>query len=89
MPVEKTMNFLKKATVAFAAASMVAAPVAASAAQPRFDDLRVSTEMQDSAALGEDGAAGESWVLLLLAAAAIIGGIVIAAGGSSSSPTSP
>jgi hypothetical protein len=82
------MNFLKKATVAFAAASMVAAPVAASAAQPRFDDLRVSTEMQDSAAMGED-VTGESWVLLLLAAAAIIGGIVIAAGGSSSSPTSP
>jgi hypothetical protein len=85
--VEKTMNFLKKATVAFAAVSMVAAPVAASAAQPRFDDLRVSTEMQDSAAVGET--AGESWVLLLLAAAAIIGGIVIAAGGSSNSPTSP
>lgn len=81
------MNFLKKATVAFAAASMVTAPVVASAAQPRFDDLRVSTEMQDSAALGE--AAGESWVLLLLAAAAIIGGIVLAADGSSDSPTSP
>jgi hypothetical protein len=85
--VEKTMNFLKKATVAFAAASMVAAPVAASAAQPRFDDLRVSTEMQDSAAMGES--VGESWVLLLLATAAIIAGIVVAAGGSSNTPTSP
>jgi hypothetical protein len=81
------MNFLKKATVAFAAASMVAAPVAASAAQPRFDDLRVSTEMQDSAAMGES--VGESWVLLLLATAAIIAGIVVAAGGSSNTPTSP
>lgn len=81
------MNFLKKATVAFAAASMVAAPVAASAAQPRFDDLRVSTEMQDSAAMGEP--VGESWVLLLLATAAIIAGIVVAAGGSSNTPTSP
>jgi hypothetical protein len=85
--VEKTMNFLKKATVAFAAASMVAAPVAASAAQPRFDDLRVSTEMHDSAAMGET--AGESWVLMLLAGAAIIAGIVVAAGGSSNTPTSP
>lgn len=81
------MNFLKKATVAFAAALMVAAPVAASAAQPRFDDLRVSTEMQDSAAMGES--VGESWVLLLLATAAIIAGIVVAAGGSSNTPTSP
>ena len=81
------MNFLKKATVAFAAASMVAAPVAASAAQPRFDELRVSTEMQDSAAMGES--VGESWVLLLLATAAIIAGIVVAAGGSSNTPTSP
>lgn len=81
------MNFLKKATVAFAAVSMVAAPVAASAAQPRFDDLRVSTESEDSLAMGET--AGGSWVLLLLAAAAIIGGIVIAADGSSDSPTSP
>ncbi len=81
------MTFLKKATVAFAALSMVAAPVAASAAPAaNFDGLRASTEV-NGAALGET--AGESWILLLLAAAAIIAGIVIAADGSDDSPTSP
>lgn len=80
------MNLVKKASVALAALSMVTAPVAASASAPRFDDLRVATEMQDESALVGGGG---SWLLLLLAAAAIIGGIVIAVDGSDDSPTSP
>jgi hypothetical protein len=78
------MTFLKNATVALAAVSMVAAPAAASAAN--FDGLRADTEVT-GAALGET--AGESWILLLLAAAAIVAGIIIAADGSDDSPTSP
>ena len=87
------MKFLKKATVALAAMSMVTAPVAASAAAPRFDDLRADSQLQNEAAIGEEAgteeAGTEAWILLLLAAAAIIAGIVIAADGSSDSPTSP
>jgi hypothetical protein len=74
--------FLKKATVAFAALSMVATPVAASAAN--FDGLRVSSDIENEAAL-----TGSSWLLAILAVAAVVGGIVIAADGSSSAPTSP
>ena len=88
MPVENVMNFLKKAAVATAALTMVAAPVAASAAPAaQFDGLRASTSAEATSAFGEE--AGGSWILMLLAAAAIIGGIVIAADGSNDSPTSP
>ena len=80
------MNLFKKAAVAAAALSMVAAPVAATAQTANFDGLRASTSVSDEAALGEGGS---SWILLLLAAAAVIGGIVIAADGSNNSPTSP
>lgn len=82
------MKFLKKATVAFAAMSMVTAPVAASAAAPRFDDLRADSQVQNEAAFGEETGT-EAWILFLAAIAAIIAGIVIAADGSSDSPTSP
>lgn len=81
------MKFLKKATVALAAMSMVTAPVAASAAAPRFDDLRADSQLQNEMGQAETGT--EAWILLLLAAAAIIAGIVIAADGSDDSPTSP
>lgn len=81
------MKFLKKATVALAAMSMVTAPVAASAAAPRFDDLRADSQLQNEMGQAETGT--EAWILLLLAAAAIIAGIVIAADGSSDTPTSP
>ena len=82
------MKFLKKATVALAAMSMVTAPVAASAAAPRFDDLRADSQLQNEAGFGEE-VGSEAWILFLLAAAAIIAGIVIAADGSDDSPTSP
>ncbi len=81
------MTFLKKATVALAASSMVAAPVAASAA-PQFSDLRADSQLENSAALGgETGTA--AWLLALLAAAAVIAGIIVAVDGSDDSPTSP
>lgn len=84
------MTFLSKATVAFAALSMVAAPVAASAAAPKFDDLRADTELTNEAALtGAEGLSAEALILLLAALAAIIAGIVVAADGSDDTPTSP
>jgi hypothetical protein len=78
------MKMLKKAAIAAAALSMVAAPAAASANQ--FDGLRADSAVSDEFAMGEGGS---SWILILLAGAAIIGGIVIAADGSDDSPTSP
>jgi hypothetical protein len=83
------MTFLSKATAAFAALSMVAAPVAVSAATPKFDDLRANTELNNEAALADGGLSAEAIVLLLAALAAIIAGIVIAADGSDDTPTSP
>ncbi len=74
--------FLKKATVAFAALSMVAAPVAASAAS--FDGLRASSELENEA-----GLAGSTWIIGLIALVAVVAGAVVAADGSSSAPTSP
>ncbi len=83
------MTFLSKATVAFAALSMVAAPVAASAATPKFDDLRANTELSNEAALTDGGLSAEALLLLLTALALIIAGIVTAADGSDDTPTSP
>ena len=83
------MKFLKKATVALAAMSMVAAPVAASAAQPRFQDLRVDSKLENGK-LGQAEEAGfEAWILAAFAAAAVIAGAIVAFDGSSSAPTSP
>lgn len=75
------MIMLKKAAVAFAAISMVAAPVAATAAP--IADLRAVSAVE-----GESEAA-TSWVLILFALAAAIGGLVAIADGSDNSPTSP
>jgi hypothetical protein len=84
------MTFLSKATAAFAALSIVAAPVAASAAPaPKFDDLRADTELSSEAALVDGGLSAEAIVLLLAALAAIIAGLVVAADGSDDNPTSP
>lgn len=84
------MTFLSKATAAFAALSMVAAPVAASAAAPQFDDLRANTEMTDAAAFGPEAAlTAEEIILLLAALAAIIAALTIAADGTNDNPTSP
>ena len=75
------MNMFKKAAVAFAAVSMVAAPVAATAAP--LADLRVASAVEG------ESESGASWVLMLLGLAAAIGGIVAVADGSDDSPTSP
>lgn len=76
------MNMFKKAAVSFAAVSLVAAPVAASAAS--IADLR-AVSVADEASEVE----GTSWVLIVLALGAAIFGIVELAGGSDNSPTSP
>jgi hypothetical protein len=78
---ETIMNMFKKAAVAVAAVSMVAAPVAATAAP--LADLRAASAVE-----GESEAAA-SWVLILFGLAAAIGGIVAIADGSDDSPTSP
>ncbi len=84
------MTFLKKASMALIAASMVAAPVAASAQTAQFGDLRANTTVTSAATMGEgEGAGATSWILALVAAAAVIAGIIIAADGSNDSPTSP
>ena len=85
------MTFLKKASMALIAASMVTAPVAASAQTAQFGDLRANTTVTNAATMGEGGesAGATSWILALLAAAAVIAGIIIAADGSNDSPTSP
>ncbi len=82
------MNLLKKAAISLAATSMIAAPVAASAAPAisavSFDDVRAV-----SAVDGQSELDGSSWIIALLALLAIVGGIVIAAGNNSDTPTSP
>ncbi|SNS26099.1 hypothetical protein KNJ79_15045 [Sphingopyxis indica] len=77
------MNLLTKAAVSLAATSMIAAPVAASAA-PAVDGARAT-----STASGQNSLEGSSWIIAVLAAAAIIGGIIIAADNDSDTPTSP
>ena len=81
------MNFLKKAAISLAATSMIAAPVAASAAPAAaaFGDARAVSTVDGQSEL--DG--GASWLLALLALAAIIGGIVVATGNDDDVPTSP
>ena len=81
------MTFLKKASMALVAASLVAAPVAATASTAQFSDLRADSQLTDASAMGEGGAS--TWILALLAAAAVVAGIIIAADGSNNSPTSP
>lgn len=82
------MNFLKKAAISLAATSMIAAPVAASAA-PAISSVSFSDVSAVSSVDGQSELEGSSWIIALLALAAIIGGIVIAAGNNSDTPTSP
>ena len=76
------MNILKKAAVAFAATSMLVAPVAASAAP--LADLRAISAVE-----GESDVEGASGVLILIGVAAAIGANVEIADGSDDEPTSP
>lgn len=74
------MNVFKKAAIAVAATSMVAAPVAASAAQ----GVRAPSLVE-----GQSELEGEtSWILLALAAVGIVAAIVLLTDGDDS-PTSP
>ncbi len=82
------MNFLKKAAISLAATSMIAAPVAASAA-PAISSVSFSDVSAVSSVDGQSELEGSTWIIALLAFAAIIGGIVIAAGNNSDTPTSP
>src|SRR3546814_2913709 len=79
---EKTMNLLTKAAVSLAATSMIAAPVAASAATA-FDGARSTSAVTKKNGL--EG--GSSWIIAILAIAAIIGGIIIAADNDSHTRT--
>lgn len=72
------MSMLKKAAVAFATVSMVASPIAASAAP--VADLRAVSAM-------EEGSEAVSLPLILLGLAAVIGLIVIVS--DDDSPSSP
>lgn len=74
------MNLFKKAAVSLAATSLIAAPVAASAAQSA---RAVSTVEGESELAGEG-----SWIVLALAAVGIIVGIVLLTDGDDE-PTSP
>jgi len=74
------MNLLKKAAISLAATSLVAAPVAASAAQ----SVRAASPVK-----GQNELEGEtSWIVLALAAVGIIAAIVLLTDGDDE-PTSP
>ncbi len=74
------MNLFKKAAISLAATSMIAAPVAASAAQ----GARAASTVE-----GQSELEGEtSWILLALAAVGIVAAIVLLTDGDDS-PTSP
>jgi len=74
------MNLFKKAAISLAATSMIAAPVAASAAQ----GVRAASTVE-----GQSELEGEtSWILLALAAVGIVAAIVLLTDGDDS-PTSP
>lgn len=72
------MNTFKKIALGLTAASIAAAPIAASAAQ--VSDLRALSAQE------EVNEAGMSWGLILLGVAVIVGAIVIIANDSPSSP---
>jgi hypothetical protein len=77
---EIVMTLIKKALVASAAASMLLAPVAASAAP--IADLRAVSAVE-----GASDVEGSSWILILLGVAAAVAGIIVIADGDD--PTSP
>ena len=87
LPVEKNMNFLKKAAIAAAAFSMVASPVAASAAPvASLESARASAQLDDSAEqFGSFGA----WLMPLFGIGLMIAGIATAFNSQSNDPTSP
>ena len=75
------MNLLKKAAISLAATSMIAAPVAASAAPAAS---AVSTVDGQSELEGST-----SWIIAVLALVAVVGGIIIASDNDDVPPTSP
>lgn len=78
------MNLLTKAAISLAATSMIAAPMAASAAPA------LATVDAVSAVDGQSKLEGSSsWIIALAALAAIIAGIVIATDNDDDTPTSP
>lgn len=80
------MKTLKKAAIAAAALSMVASPVAASAAPVALDSVRASAQLEDASAQGEQ--TFDDWLLALAAIAAIFGGLAVGLGSNSNNPTS-
>ncbi|OHD04953.1 MAG: hypothetical protein A3E77_04380 [Sphingopyxis sp. RIFCSPHIGHO2_12_FULL_65_19] len=81
---EKDMRMLKKAAISFAALSMVAAPVAASAASAAGGARAVS------AADGENSLEGNSsWLIGLLGLLVGVGAIILVADNDEDSPVSP
>jgi hypothetical protein len=80
---EFMMKILKKGAIALAAASMVLAPVAASAA-PAIDGARAT-----SAVRGGNDLEGGSWVAIVLGLAIIAGGIWLVVDDDGDDPVSP
>ncbi len=82
------MRFGKIGMAAVAAASLVATPVFAQAAQPV---AKISQPVRAGASADEESKleGGSGIIIAVLAAAAVIGGIIIAADGSDDDPTSP
>lgn len=78
------MKLLKKAAISLAVASMIGAPVVATAAPAVASVKAVSTADGQSQLEGKSG-----WLIGFLAAAAIIAGIVIATDNKKDTPTSP
>lgn len=76
------MNMFKKAAIAFAATSMVAAPVAASAAQGSGMARAVSTMGDENSLEGNS-----TWIVIGVLAVAIVAAIVVLS--DDDSPTSP
>lgn len=77
------MKRLKKGAIAIAAASMVLAPVAASAASA-IDGARAT-----SAVSGENNLEGASWIAIMLGLAIIAGGIWLVVDDDNDDPVSP
>lgn len=82
LPVEKTMKILKNAVIAAAALTMVATPIAASAAPVA---ARASVQLEDGSAqvLGI-----ETWLIALLAGVGFFGGLAFGFGNHNNNPTS-
>ena len=77
------MNLLKKVAISLAATSMVAAPVAASAATS-LESARATSNLD-----GKSELSGSGWIIGLIALIAIVGGIIIASDNNDDTPTTP